>query len=849
MKVINKRPDYRFFFGYVTWTEGEALNINGEEAGWADGGYSTDYIDIKYLHSFKTSYVAACSGVFYDDRQQVLDYFGYTPGKAYNCTATGIVTVPKKARYIRVNMPTLQRTDGTAYVGTEDGKDNWIEWRAARPNHGDLHKVWEMGSDQRFYRATLTDKLTFIKNDYHYITTAAFDKVFHVVIEQSNDRGKTWFRYYHGKFSMTDAEVDMFRRQIEVSLTTVDAYDALLAGWENEYNLVELAPEIERVKYTKRPLVQLYVAGEDIVTCLLGGMYWEQSAERVDSENEIFGYRFSYITTAGQVKITGIGSASGDPNHFNGYYVGRVKDNKAIMTKMGDPTKTVVYVINPDSYGYTLLDNGKVAYSSGVSHVSIENIAPYLILNAQSGYTGQYRMEAMVGRIYGRILFDKVVDGSYTIPTEDIVENNRNYRYCKGYDLITITTTSDASQEPTQWGRRPDNLYYVEPPSSVEAGNGGLWAPIGQSKWGDYYSMWVQQNDWITESIEEQYRAPDTLRDAYPLWSCIDVLLRAIAPSIRHKGTAEYSNFLYGSTPIKNEPWRLYVTQNTKIKHGYYSQAAQRAPITLKQVFEMLRDSLRCYWFIEGNKLRIEHIEYFRNGGSYNPADHKIGFDLSVMIYSRNGKPQSFGQKQYWFDRDELPERYEFGWSQATTTPFSGYPMEILSKYVKAGKVERVTVDSFLTDIDYALLNPGDVSDDGLMLLGVTPNEDTDPDAPKWEVPIVTKDYAISDHPMVRYTMQNGYLSFVHLVPTYYIYDMPASRALINTQEYRYGASCGMSIKGMKRIKRQEVTFASIDDPTLTRLLRTGIGDGEIIKVRINVEYRTTDATVALDAE
>lgn len=494
-----------------------------------------------------------------------------------------------------------------------------------------------------------------------------------------------------------------------------------------------------------------------------------------------------------------------------------------------------------------------IAYARTVG-TPIENLGDGISLYARNGYVGTYSLQLdSSAKVYGRMLFDNrlkdVEDMSpYLIPTEDIVENNRNYRYCRGYDLIDIQTTSDASEEATQWGRRPDNLYYTEPVTSAETGYAGLYAPIGQSRWG-YFSMWVQQNNWITEASEPDYYATDTLRHAYPLWSCIDVLLRAIAPSIRHKGTAEYSNFLYGTTPIKNEPWQLYVTQNTNIKHGYYSQAAQRAPITLKQIFDMLRDSLRCYWLIEGNHLRIEHIEYFRNGGSYNPADHKIGFDLSVMIYSRNGKPQSFGQKQYTFERDELPERYEFGWSQATTTPFSGYPMEILSNYVKTGKVERVSVDNFLTDIDYALLNPGDVDDDGLMLLGVEANDDPDPDAPKWKVPIVTKDYAIGDHPMVRYTMQNGYLSFVHLVPTYYIYDMPASRALINTQEYRYGASGGMSIKGMKRIKRQELTFASLDDPTLTMLLRTGIGDGEIIKADINIEYRTTDVTVALDAE
>lgn len=891
-------PQHRFFFGYVRWTEGEGLTTTGDEAGWADGGYSTTYIDIRYVRSFKTSYVAACSGIFYDDRQQMIDYFGYAAGAAHNCTATGIVTVPTKARYIRVNMPTDQRTAGTAYVGTEDGKDNWIEWRKARPNYSTrTRKVWEMQSDERFFRATLSEKLTFIKNDYQYIKDAAFDKVFHVILEKSNDNGKTWFEYYHGKFSKTDAEFDLFDRKIVVGLTTVDAYDAVLAGMENEYNLIELAPEIERVAYTKRPLVQLYVPGEDIVSCLLGGMYWEQSAEKVTDEAALTGtYHFAQVTNiigVEQISVSLKGEAIDDPNNLDGNYRGvvtspmkgsaadihlvtveqatfRSETNRQarieyLYTRRYDVssalyTHRITYnMYDGDTLSYAWVFQPVPTATDRTSGWIIDNYKPnglngFLSNASLSPYPGTAQLtfseELQQGaKVYGRILFDTTNMTGFTIPTEDIVDNNRNYRFCASFIGIEISVTDDASQEATQWGRRPDGLYYTHPVSSAVTGDGGLWSPIGQSRWGQY-SMWTQQSNWIADKIEEIYRAPAELPDAYPLWSCIDVLLRKIAPGIRHRNTAEYSNFLYGTgNTIKDGNWQLYVTQVTNLKHSYYSQAAQRADITLKQIMDMLRDALRCYWYIDGNRLRIEHVEWFRNGGSYNPADHVIGFDLTKRIYTRNGRPETFGLDQYTFDKEEMPERYEFGWSQQTTTPFDGYPMEILSNYVKAGKTERVSVGNFITDIDYILLNPEDVSDEGLVLMAVEPNDDPDEGAATWKVPIVNKQYVIDDAPAVKYIMQNGYLSFVNLVPTYYIYDMPATRALINTQLYRYGASGNYAIKGVKRTKKQEITFASLDDPTLTRLLRTDLGDGEIQKLTINIEYRTTDAIVAYDIE
>lgn len=843
-------PQHRFFFGYVRWTEGEGLTTTGDEGGWAEGGYSTTYIDIRYVRSFKTSYVAACSGIFYDDRQQMIDYFGYAAGAAHNCTATGIVTVPTKARYIRVNMPTEQRTAGTAYVGTEDGKDNWIEWRKARPNYSTrTRKVWNMQSDERFFRATLSEKLTFIKNDYQYIKDAAFDKVFHVILEKSNDNGQTWFEYYHGKFTKTDAEFDLFNRKIVVGLTTVDAYDAVLAGMENEYNLIELAPEIERVAYTKRPLVQLYVPSEDIVSCLLGGMYWEQSAEKVTDEAALTGtYHFALAANIYAVKLRGSGEAANDPYGLNGAYAGSSITNDTTLYGQ-DQSKIIKYVYARGLYTYEVRIGDIVAYSTTVG-TPITGIGTGIALYARNGYTGIYYLSLdSSAKVYGRILSDIKPEGGFDIPTEDIVDNNRNYRYCTPFYEINITTTADTSQEATQWGRNPDGLYYMHPVSSVVTGNAGLWAPIGQSRW-KYYSMWTQQSNWIRDGIEKDYRAPAELPDAYPLWSCIDVLLRKIAPGIRHRNTADYSNFLYGTgNTIKDGNWQLYVTQVTNLKHSYYSQAAQRADITLKQIMDMLRDALRCYWYIDGNSLRIEHVEWFRNGGSYNPADHVIGFDLTKRIYTRNGRPETFGLDQYTFDKEEMPERYEFGWSQQTTTPFDGYPMEILSNYVKAGKTERVSVGNFITDIDYILLNPEDVSDEGLVLMAVEPNDDPEEGAAAWKVPIVDKQYVIDDAPTVKYIMQNGYLSFVNLVPTYYIYDMPATRALINTQLYRYGASGNYAIKGVKRTKKQEITFASLDDPTLTKLLRTDLGDGEIQSLTINIEYRTTDAIVAYDIE
>ena len=55
---------------------------------------------------------------------------------------------------------------------------------------------------------------------------------------------------------------------------------------------------------------------------------------------------------------------------------------------------------------------------------------------------------------------------------------------------------------------------------------------------------------------------------------------------------------------------------------------------------------------IEGNKLRIEHIYWFMNGGSY--ADSPlVGRDLTTERMMRNGKQLDYAQGIYSYDKPE----------------------------------------------------------------------------------------------------------------------------------------------------------------------------------------------------
>ena len=64
-----------------------------------------------------------------------------------------------------------------------------------------------------------------------------------------------------------------------------------------------------------------------------------------------------------------------------------------------------------------------------------------------------------------------------------------------------------------------------------------------------------------------------------------------------------------------------------------------------------------------------------------------------------------------------MAERYEYAWADETTTPFKGQAIEVLSPFVQQGKIEEVNIAKFNSDIDYIMLNPSDVSEEGFALM------------------------------------------------------------------------------------------------------------------------------------
>lgn len=613
--------------------------------------------------------------------------------------------------------------------------------RTAHPLYGEgLEKQFRKESGEQFFRASLNGELTFIGPDYDWLMQQNFDTEIEVTITMSNDAGATWNSYFIGTFVRTDCVINAADKTLRVALTPQDKYTKLLERINDEFDLVKLLPEVLRVNIDRRPLLQVYMPGSDVIGCFIGGQWWEQECAVVN-ENEIVEidpqtisskligyYHFGTSYRTNRFVLTG---ESVSPDVTGVYSDTSIRPlDMSFYLIIGGEQYTMRFINRPTPLGtgyepvleiYAHSDPTVILWQKTwpeqlremfVSELQAEG---EVTLNPLPGTqaSGVITVDMSVVAVYTRILTDADnYNGQSTYPLpNDEMTSDKSYKRVIGYQDSNIFSFSySRSATPTEWGLAPEGSYY-EKPTGVS-----VCYPMCQKLW-DVWSLWFIPP---LVPIDTYGIASYVLNNAYPLDSVIKKLLAQIDNTITYAGDAQHSEFFY-SYPTVYFPYKLAITPKSNFLALGYDTPAKQAPITLRQVFDMLRDCFRCYWYLDANgALHIEHILYYRNGEDYNAGGQTVEYDLRALYNSKNGKALAFGQQEYKYDRSELPSRYEFGWMDSGTPYFNGFPFVINSPFVNKDKIEQVRVQNFTSDADYMMINPGACSKDGFALLCLT---------------------------------------------------------------------------------------------------------------------------------
>lgn len=706
------------------------------------------------------------------------------------------------------------------------------------PLYTELKRKFGKENQQEFFRETIEGSLTFIGADYLLIKNKSIEDVIYMTIEQK-DKGQPEAQYsviYEAYFSKTDCEINSDNRSCKVKLSPKDAYSGIMKNIENKYDLIRLAPALTQIGVYKRPLVQVYIKGSSTISNYLAGTYFEADVyEAVTSGDTLKSkYFFKYFGDYNEITL------NETPHQlFNGNYYGskgsyRKEDGSYYLALEKTSSEAQVahgYMYLAQGDGTKLYRTSNLTWDERTGFNLGERLLPFMRIPEEPTLPANITMKSNLSQsLYQRLLLDlPELDGEEAgaLPPDDIYPTNGNYRYAfplQGNYFYTSTKTQVA---PTEYGVNDDGKYFVDNFLPAVVGAGKLY-PICRSRWGNM-SVWFEY-DLLYNALEERARKEYILKHSFAISDVIKTLLTQVDPTLRHEATEEYSRFLYSeSNPLTGAPFRVFITPKSNILKGEYDQPANKAETTLSDIFKMLRDTMKLYWFIDGDKLRIEHISYFMSGGSYTGTG-TVGIDLTKLRYSKSKQLFTFKTNTVKYDKTDLPSRFEFSWMDDTTNTFTSFPIDVKSNYVQNGKKEDIRVANFSSDVDYMLLSPSDFSSDGFALLGAVQKSG------KWELPFIT--VPLTDKSGNNYTVtpQNGYMSFLHLVK-YYMYDMPAANI-------EHEGDKTVTVQRLRRSMTQDLSFTYDTTPDPIKLMTTDVGNGK--PLAMTEDLVTREITVSL---
>lgn len=751
-------PKYKFYVGILNTTLGYSSNTTINDEGevisefskytYGPTGISDEnaiILDLISISSYNRIY-------FYDINKKMITYYSLID---YN---NRLIEVPKGTKYYALR---FTKGDSNFYAKVNNTTFTYI-LQQVNPHYKELNKKYTKENDQQFFRTAIEGKITLHGLDYNFIRRSRLEDKLIFVIYKLDNNTNAYNTYYKGEFNKTSCKFDYNKNSCELKTEPLDEYTNIMNKYDSTYDLIKLAPALTKVSLHKRSLMQVYIRGANSISNFFGGTYWEDDVnEVVDSHDDLINkYHFAYLKSGNEVYITG-----SNVSEVNTVYAGTNKtqywDSNTIKYRLryvleiqagvisGYP-KTVYNLASKESRGV------KESAFGEVGRKLEENLYTLQIINTSTGtavykskymfYTDPNSDDRYVGRddiefnsinadyagsvilnmyfvyhIYRRLLcdVDTVTDSegtknTYDLPQDDFVVDNRNYKKCIGLLGGLFYCTARTETKPTKFGMNDYGEYFTDLfiPSYVNAGRP---LPISRNSWANA-SLWYvyDKNDlYFDEKLRKKY----TIKDTYKISDVIKALLSEIDPTITHEDTEEYSQFLYArKQPLDVDRFSVLITQKTNILKGNYDQAAQKAEITFEDLMNMLRDCFRCYWYIEDNKLKIEHINFFMNGGSYtNVLTPQL--DFTKLCDAFNKKPADYFQAEVEYNKSDLNARYEFNWMDDATEAFGGLTIDVNSNYVQKDKKEEINVSSFSSDIDFMLFNPSNFSDDGFALL------------------------------------------------------------------------------------------------------------------------------------
>jgi hypothetical protein len=282
-------------------------------------------------------------------------------------------------------------------------------------------------------------------------------------------------------------------------------------------------------------------------------------------------------------------------------------------------------------------------------------------------------------------------------------------------------------------------------------------------------------------------------------------------------------------TGLNNKLTHLQLNNCSDIKDPQSSEPATILNMSFGQILDGLTNLFNCYWFIDGDDFRIEHLSYFENGYSYLTSTQQI-YDLTRAVERTTGKPELISTNKYSYNIDKIYSSE--AWGNMNPVYYDFQNLQIYYDII-TDNGEKKYITSFVTDLGGVLNFPSEYANAACVIVAIE----------QVVVDIVsgqTKWVAI-DEVGIRsgFVVTNGHLCPANLFMNYW----QNGRALISGEFLGDDKLFATSVNK----RTQSLTIRDCNDViNVPNIVKTGLGTGTVVGTKYDLvkKVKTLDIEI-----
>ena len=282
-------------------------------------------------------------------------------------------------------------------------------------------------------------------------------------------------------------------------------------------------------------------------------------------------------------------------------------------------------------------------------------------------------------------------------------------------------------------------------------------------------------------------------------------------------------------TGLNNRLTHLQLNNCSDLKDPQSSEPATILNMTFGDLLNSMMNMFNCYWFIDGEDFRIEHLAFFENGYSYTSSVQPM-YDLTTNVDASTGKPELIASNKYSYNVDSVCSSEK--WTNINPVYYDFQDLQVYYG-IQSDNTEKVYGTSFITDLGGVLNFSSEYSNSSCVIVAIE----------QVVVNLTTGEtkWIVIDEVGVRsgFMATNGHLCPANLFTNYWQHGRVLESGEFMNEKKLYASAINK--------RRQTVTVMDCTDTVqVPNIVKTGLGTGTVVATKYDLvkKVKTLDIEI-----